>query len=662
MDFFLSYTNLLAILPSQALLKSLRMVKHQHILILSAFTVVFILTGCSSPKPSTKAPKKVEVPTNVIEKETLKLSGQDKLDQAQKINEQALNDKVSIENQTAQVNQLLIEACELFIEEKNYTKALKLANKVSQLVSDTNDIYRLLLVKARSLQELDYTEQANAQLQLIEQLTSSEQNKQNSSPVKLTLAYYQILSDVLLAQNNAPQSLSAQFFAFSLNETSTVQDVLALWQQLIKLTPWQIKQVANDKPPFFNGWQQLLSYSHKFGHKPAQFSRYLSLWSKQFPTHPARVVVETLISSELSFSDIENIAVLLPLTGAQSSAGLAAQQGVLAAYKNNGSVSIHFIDTNQLDWDSLALRYSELAIDHAIGPLLKSDVDKYLTLSVDTTELQVPTLLLNIGNQPLALNQSALSMRPENEAEQAAEVLSQQNYQSPLILSHQDKVSKRIAQAFSNKWQQTTGKAVDIVYFEQGKQMQSSLKESLDVNASQTRILQLKGRLKQVIKAEPRNRRDLDMIYLVGSAGQTRLIKPYIDVNTSPFANVIPVYASSRSHSHFNDLNNGDSASDLQNLTFTQMPWLLDSKQRNKPLAKLSQNLWPKRTDSLSRIFAMGFDSYHLLGKIPLMQQAPYILHFGQTGTLQLEANNILTRSLTWGRYQNNKVMEVAID
>jgi len=637
-------------------------VKNQHTLILSAFALAFILAGCSSPKPVTKAPEKVALPTSTVEKKVVLLSGQDKLNQAQQLSEQAFSNQFANESQTAQINQLLIEASELFLEEKNYSKSLTLANKVSQLVSDASDVYRLLLVKAASLQALGYLEQTSDQLQLVEQLASTEQNTANSSAVKLTLAYYQILSEVLLAQNRASQSLSAQLIAFSLNEKSTEQDILALWQQLTKLTPWQIKQVANHNPPFFKGWQQLLSYSHKFGHNSDQFSRYLSLWSKQFPTHPARVVVETLLSSQLPFSDIENIAVLLPLTGAQSSAGLAAQQGVLAAYKNNASINIHFIDTNQLDWDNLSLTFSELDIDHTIGPLLKSHVDKYLTLSVNTIELQVPTLLLNIGNQPLASYQSALSMRPENEAEQAAEVLSQQNYLSPLILSHQDKVSKRIAQAFSKKWQQTTGKAVDIVYFEQGKQMQSSLKESLDVNASQTRIQQLKGRLKQVIKAEPRNRRDLDMIYLVGSAAQTRLIKPYIDVNTSPFAKVIPVYASSRSHSYFNDLNNEDSASDLQNLTFTQMPWLLNAKQRNKSLAKLSQDLWPKRTDSLSRIFAMGFDSYHLLSKIPLMQQAPYILHFGQTGTLQLEESNILTRSLTWGRYQNNTVMEVAID
>ena len=170
--------------------------------------------------------------------------------------------------------------------------------------------------------------------------------------------------------------------------------------------------------------------------------------------------------------------------------------------------------------------------------------------------------------------------------------------------------------AFKQQWQISTGKLVEIVYFNQGKEMQASLKENLDVDASQKRIKLLTGQLKNKIESEARNRRDIDMIYLIGSAAQTRLIKPYIDVNISPFADIIPVYASSRSHSSFNDKHSSSSTNDLQSLTFTQIPWLLTSQQQNKTLRQLSDNIWPKRSDSLSRIFAMGFDSYHLLSKL----------------------------------------------
>ena len=116
--------------------------------------------------------------------------------------------------------------------------------------------------------------------------------------------------------------------------------------------------------------------------------------------------------------------------------------------------------------------------------------------------------------------------------------------------------------------------------------MQQQLKASLDVDSSQARIADLKIRLLQSLKTESRNRRDIDMFYLVGSPAETRLLKPYIDVNTSPFAKIIPVYASSRSHSTKQD---PSKLSDLRNLVFTQMPWLLNSQQQNTQLANLSK-------------------------------------------------------------------------
>jgi len=562
-----------------------------------------------------------------------------------------------------QINLLLIEASELYLQDKNYPQALFLANKTTDFVSDTPSVYRLLLVQASSLQALNRSEEAYQQLKLIEQLKITSSSHERPDELAYTFNYYQTLSDVLFTKTLNADSVSALLQAFSLNAQASEHDVWHIWQQLNLLSPWQLQQVNRSNPPLFKGWQQLLQYSHKFGATTAKFHRYLSQWQQQYPTHPALIVVESLHLTELPIHPLENIAVLLPLSGAQGKAGTAAQQGVLAAYKNNVDVNLHFIDTHNLDWQTLAIKYTELGIDHVIGPLLKSNVNSYLSLSEQNSAFEQPTLLLNLPQQhSLQSHQSALSMRPENEAQQAAEVLSQQQYKFPIVLSYQDKISKRIASAFSKQWQVMTGNTVDIVYLRQGKEMQASLKESLAVNSSQARVNKLATRLKQNIKFETRNRRDIDMIYLVGSASQTRLIKPYIDVNISPFATVIPVFSSSRSHSYFNERSQDSSQNDLQNLTFTQIPWLLNSKQQHQPLAQLSHQLWPNRTDSLSRIFAMGYDSYNLLTKLPSMKQTPYIRHFGQTGTLLLDANNILKRSMIWGRYQHNKVVEVVMD
>ena len=443
----------------------------------------------------------------------------------------------------------------------------------------------------------------------------------NISPLKLTYNYYQILNQLSTAQEKTIIALVSQLNAFALNPEPSYDDIQSLWYNFERLTPWQLALLVNKNPPFIEGWAQLLNYSNKFGDNPKQFSRYLTLWQQNNPTHPAASIIKELESTNVfvnnpvvppesnvsnafqnnpdndskdslenvlplnkksntgnDFTDkIENIAILLPLSGNQRKAGLAAQQGILAAYDNNTESSIFFIDTNQVEWENLPSQFTELNVDHIIGPLLIPNVEVFLSLSEQHPSLQVPTLLLNLPSQhQLSLIQTALSMRPEDEAIQAAATLSQKNYRKPIVLSHDDRVSKRIAMAFKQQWQISTGKLVEIVYFNQGKEMQASLKENLDVDASQKRIKLLTGQLKNKIESEARNRRDIDMIYLIGSAAQTRLIKPYIDVNISPFADIIPVYASSRSHSSFNDKHSSSSTNDLQSLTFTQIPWLLD--------------------------------------------------------------------------------------
>lgn len=648
-------------------------------IVLCLFTL--FISACStqpSIKKTTKPSKTTteEVSVNKTAEETLAL--------ALSLNAQQPSEEPSLSTQQIAVKNLLIEASELFLQQQNFPKALWLANEITAFTrANYHDIYRLLLVKAGSLLALNHHQQAHQQLQLANELVALANDNDTEPALKLTMDYYLRLNDVLQTQGKTVLALAAQLHAFALNPHASTEDILFIWQELETLTQWQIAQLVKSRAPFIKGWAQLLAYSHQFGANTEQFAGYLRLWQQHNPTHPAMNImaqfqpeqlaeipikreIDSVLETDIENKperQVENIAILLPLSGSQKNAGLAAQQGVLAAYKNNTATNIYFVDTNKTDWERIDNYFTERNIDHIIGPLLKPNVEIFLKISAQQAALQVPTLLLNLpAQQPLADYQIALSMRPEDEAVQAAATLSQQNYSKPIILSHQDSVSKRIALAFSHQWTRSTGDAVDIVYFNQGKQMQASLKESLDVNTSQTRIKQLKNQLKHTIKSEPRNRRDIDMIYLVGTAAQTRLIKPYIDVNISPFAEIIPVYASSRSHSNFHDKHNANSLNDLQGLTFTQIPWLLDSTQQDKNLTKLSDKLWPKRTDSLSRIFAMGFDSYHLLSKQPLMKQAPYIRHFGQTGVLKLNHDNILTRSLIWGQYKNNKVMQIAMD
>jgi outer membrane PBP1 activator LpoA protein len=544
----------------------------------------------------------------------------------------------------------LTQASELLLLEENYNHALWLSQQVAQLSESEEQKYRLAIISAHSLFKINEVKLSFKQLEIADKY-SIDYNFSHQEE------YYYLVSEVQQSRALKISSLNAKLHWFALSNKPNTEDINQIWQDLSLLSTWQVGQLADLDPPYFKGWKQLLSYAHKFGGDTTRFNRYLSQWQRNFPAHPAQSVIDEIKATELKTAElIQNITVILPLSGKQATAGKVAQQGILAAYSNIPNKNLTFIDADTLDWSMLNEQLTESDSHFVIGPLLRANVDKYLSLQ----EILLPSLLLNTPEKEQRNDtQVILSMLPEDEAFQAATTLSRKEYRSPVVLSHRDTASKRIAQAFTKQWQLVNGYSPEVVYFETGKKMQEQLKASLDIDSSQARIADLTVRLQQNVKTEPRNRRDIDMFYLVGSPAETKLLKPYIDVNTSPFAKIIPVYASSRSHSSKHD---SSELNDLRNLIFTEMPWLLSSQQQNAKLAKLSKTLWPSRSDSLQRIFAMGYDSLYLVDKLPAMKQRPYVRHYGQTGILKLNSNNTLTRSLLWGIYQKSKVSEIAMD
>lgn len=599
-------------------------------------TITAFLSNCASQQPAKTAKPTTERPA-IADSQTTQLSALTYIEQAQGL-------------MPEQAAALLIQASEQYLIEKNPEKALWLANQTQSLATTPELLYKNSLAQAGALIELAEIDKAQAQLQLADQIVRDHQLSQ-------TFQYFKRLDVVERQKLHPVRALNATLNAFALNEQATEQDINAIWAMLNQLSQWQLEQLIQMKPPYIDGWKRLSQYARQFGAADGQFKRYLTQWLKQFPLHPAQTVVNELLNRDaLLITEASSVAVLLPLSGNQSAAGKVAQQGILAAYEQDKSKNILFIDTNALDWSTLDSQLITHNVDYIIGPLLRANVDQLLALE----HLTVPTLLLNLpGDAVLQPHQTAISMRPEDEAIQAAASLVRKEYKNPIMLVHEDSVSHRIADAFSHEWFRLTGHKIEVIGFEQGKNMQDNLKASLDLDKSQARIKAIDARVKQTIKYEARNRRDVDMIYIIGSAAQTRLLKPHIDVNISPFANTIPIYASSRSHSA--KMDEGD-VLDLSGLTFTEMPWLIPSKQQNSQLFELVQSLFPNRGDSLQGIFAMGYDSLALIDKIPFMLQLDYVRHYGQTGVLKLNANNILTRSILWGQYDRNRVQEIVMD
>jgi hypothetical protein len=630
--------------------------------LLFAIIIASLITSCTT----TKTEKKIEKKTIAGQSDDLtRITSKDYLNRAKSLPASksipmlvSASEQLLFEGKLHQAIWLANQTCVLVTAEftqginQKFCQGLNPSSAINNIIDNAKLalLYRIISVKAGALGQLGYYSLAKKQLIVIESI-------HDEYAMAYPISYYQLIKLIATDQSLTLKVINAQLRILSVQADITDDDAFLLWQSLSQLSSWQIKQLIIMNPPNFKGWQTLLSIAHRLGSQRQQFNQALDRWQQLNNTHLANIIIPTLRkNSETLGSNISNIAVLLPLSGNQKIAGFTAQQGILAAYQENTDRKLHFIDENNIDMTTLNKKFTEYNIDFVIGPLLKNHVDEYL----DQKELMIPTLLLNLPESAaLRPHQVALSMRREDEAMQAAANLSQKNYKHPLVIASKSNISHRIAESFTTQWQKIRGDVPEIIYVEAGAKMQVDLKSSLEVTNSEQRIKNIKRHFNQKVKSELRNRRDIDMIYLVANPAQTKLLKPYIDVNTSPFSSVIPVFASSLSHSINDDKSDNR---DLTGLIFTEIPWLLLSKQQNKSLAHLSNDLWPQRTDSLERIFAMGYDSLLLANKIPLMQQSNYIRHYGQTGILKLDYDNILTRSLIWGQYRKNQVKQVRMD
>ncbi|WP_394172696.1 penicillin-binding protein activator [Thalassotalea litorea] len=623
--------------------------------------VILILNGCATPE-SKKAPKQAQETQQQLE------SVEEKPISVDELFVQAKNEN----NEGAII--LLLQAGQKLLLQQQPEKSLFLSQQLSNLpLNQIQSNYNLLNMAEASLMLDDPT----LCLSLLAQIKASSTAKR-----KLRLT-----ADALLAQGKLPQAVIAYLQQYDNYPSDNVDELGELETLIGQLMPWQIDYLKTQNPPGLAGWLELSQILAMVTPENDQ-SDTLVRWQQRFGSHMAMPLVEVKRHPQVQIEaasrqqtqvngstdpenslgmtdntntvvitgvnpairDIENITVIIPLSGREASIGEAIQRGLIAAYQqNDNSRALTFIDSNNASMTDIVEGLMLTPPDFVVGPLLKQNVDAYIATEQVLMPHTWPTLLLNLPEQQrLGEQHYVFSMRPEDEAKQAAFTLYHKGYQHPVILSQDSNLGKRLADTFQTQWYQQSGNTPQVIYYQTSKEMEQAVKNALDVNLSKERIFLMRNRMNENLEAEPRNRRDIDMIYIFADADDARLLKPYVDVNISPFSKAIPIFASSRSHNINRDNN---TSRDLNGLTFTEIPWLLPNQARNPMLVEQAKQLWPTKTSTMQRLYAMGIDSMNLVDKVQNMAINPAQRHDGETGTLQMDSDRIISRSLYWGKY-----------
>ncbi|MFB2735549.1 penicillin-binding protein activator [Shewanella mangrovisoli] len=446
-----------------------------------------------------------------------------------------------------------------------------------------------------------------------------------------------------------------------------------IWQVLQPMHEQTLQTFIRDaNNPVFAGWLQLAYIAKHYAVDPNQLVRYLGDWQKQNPYHPAAAKLPTDLDRALNAKPFmpKNIAVLLPLTGQRASAANAIRQGILASYlaKPNEQVAVNFYDTAN---DAVAAYQQAVnaGAEFIIGPLLPNEIDQLLALNntapatstpsgtapaTPTAPIApIPQLFLNQTDKFVTdINKFYFALSPAQEAADAATRMYQDGVTMPLLLASNDAIGKRMAESFIQAWKKKSDTPIEVYYYDGGDKMKTTVQDALGVRDSQARIARIKELLGNSVQADFRSRQDIDAIYMISTPQDLTLLKAFIDVNFSVFTQPVPLYTSSRSRI---DNESSQTAQDLNNLTMSDAPWLMQNSEENL----MVNTLWSGWNNGQKRLFVMGYDAMDLISKLAQMRSFTGYQFNGRSGVLSVNPDGVINRQLSWGRYQRGSFRQL---
>ncbi|WP_429207680.1 penicillin-binding protein activator [Aeromonas veronii] len=427
-----------------------------------------------------------------------------------------------------------------------------------------------------------------------------------------------------------------------LNQSEQATNHQQIWSLLKSMTPSTLQALEEaPAPDVTTGWLRLAALVNEFGAQPNLLARQLAGWKRDFPNHPAQKDMPAGLGdlAATASTSVQQIAVLLPLSGNLEPQGAAIRNGMLMSYKENqGQFTLNFYDTQSKSTGDLYKQAIQEGADMIIGPLLKDRVEELLKANPT-----VPVLALNELDKPVVNDTTYyFSLSAAADAAQAAQYLYTQGYRKPLLIAAQGRIGYSSIKAFEQSWATLSQDKPVVATFGARNEVQGMVK-----NALSGRSTARAGEVVQLSDAAPRS---IDAVYVVANSLETRMIKPYVDVSVNPMGS-LPIYTSSRGY----DSVATEVASELNGMHIADMPLLLGGYEKQREQIAL---LWPQTQGDLLRLFAMGYDAVSLAENLQQMRKVGGMQQAGMSGQLSVDAQGNIVRMLSWGTYQNGKLVD----
>jgi len=416
-----------------------------------------------------------------------------------------------------------------------------------------------------------------------------------------------------------------------------------LWNLLIILPSSSINALANSNNQIKAGWGQLASI-YIANSDIVEQANQLNLWQQQWKKHPAnQPLPDDLQLLQTAAQNLpKRVMVTIPLSGNLSFVGKTLRDGILYAHwqqKNQGQTtpSISFIDSAQLTNEQLLGLIRSNTPDILIGPF---DKEKAQYLADNASQIPNSIILNLLSRKTTANNIISFGLNPEDEALQLAQRALAENGNRALVISPNTVLGDRLQTAFIDEWISAGGDINQIGRYEDTKDISNTIKQALNIDKSEMRKRRLALNTGLTLEFEPRRRQDIDIAAFFAKPQDARSIVPLFDFH---YAQEIPLYTTSLA---YNGEPNISADKDLEGVIYNDIPWLFD------PASTSLQNIEYKR------LFAMGIDAYKLQRRFKLLAADTGKIQ-GATGTLKLNHQREIVRTLNWATFKDGMPYEI---
>ncbi|MGB1799371.1 MAG: penicillin-binding protein activator [Gammaproteobacteria bacterium] len=531
-----------------------------------------------------------------------------------------------------------LKAAAAYVENGQYAQAASILNETTVAKNDVIQNTQMRILSARLQLEFGRTNDA---LNMLNSISVVE------IPQNLQISYYDILARAHLAKKDYLKATTERLRLSNLltSPTEKEQNYGSLWQIFEAIPQKELEELRLVAPEQLSSWFELASISKGYRYQPNKLKNAIDGWVQRYPGHPAysSITPQLISQSRELVQRPAKIGLLLPLSGRFEKSSAAIRDGFLAAwyqdYQKDSEIKIY--DANSLNIIDMYQQAVADGVEFVVGPLEKDAVNQLANLD----ELPVQILALNrqdmdnVEDINPKLMQFALS--PEDEAVQVAETAMSDGHRLALIITPDIPWGNRIADAFKQRWLELGGGILEQVNFESNsKDFGSPVKELFNIDSSEQRGKDLRSRLGRKIHHVERRREDADFIFTAAVPGDARQLFPQFRFHRG---GDIPVYSTSHVFSGIVDTAKD---SDLNNVMFLDMPWVLDiTRQLSLIQDNLNRN-WNQEKSPLRRLYALGIDAYRLIPEASRLKAEKNSYLEGETGDLTIGENNIVKRKL----------------